>query len=154
MITEIEQASLDIDWFFTDGQYISFMASGGGRLPGSVSESEETHKILANYFRNLPEISDVIINPELNNILIKVFGSGVNERYLKDYVLMARKGLFSFDKTYPNNFMDPSYHLVATPRTPLDLKDIPDSIMSLLTKTKYTGDSIPHISEIDISEIL
>jgi hypothetical protein len=101
MITEIEQASLDIDWFFTDGQYISFMASGGGRLPGSVSESKETHKILANYFRNLPEISDVIINPELNNILIKVFGSGVNERYLKDYVLMARKGLFSFDKTYP-----------------------------------------------------
>jgi hypothetical protein len=109
---------------------------------------------LANYFRNLPEISDVIINPELNNILIKVFGSGVNERYLKDYVLMARKGLFSFDKTYPNNFMDPYYHLVATPRTPLDLKDIPDSIMSLLAKTKYTGDSIPHISEIDISEIL
>jgi hypothetical protein len=50
--------------------------------------------------------------------------------------------------------MDPSYHLVATPKTPLDLKDIPDSIMSLLTKTKYTGDSIPHISEIDISEIL
>jgi hypothetical protein len=67
MITEIEQVSLDIDWFFTDGQYISFMTSGGGRLPGSVSESEETHKILANYFRNLPEISEVIINPKYIN---------------------------------------------------------------------------------------
>lgn len=67
MITGIEQASLDIDWFFYRWSVYFIMASGGGRLPMSVSESEETHKILANYFRNLPEISEVIINPKYIN---------------------------------------------------------------------------------------
>ncbi|MCJ7933577.1 MAG: hypothetical protein MUW56_08040 [Chryseobacterium sp.] len=119
MYTEIEQLILDIDWFFTDGIYVSFMASGGGKLPDSVIKSKENHELLVNYFRNLPEISDVMINPELDGLLIKIFGSGVDERYLEDYVLMAKKGLYSFDKTIPNNFLDPYYHLVASPKKPL-----------------------------------
>jgi hypothetical protein len=154
MITEIEQETMDMDWFFTDGEYVGFMASGGGKLPDSVAQSEEKRQILARYFRNLPEISEAAISPELNNILIKILGSGVDERYLEDYLLMARKGLFSYDKTYPNHFMDPSYHLVAMPKSPLHLKDIPDHIMVLLINTTYTQNSINHISEIDISKIL
>jgi len=38
---EIDQQTLDIDWFFTDGCYISFMASGGGKLPESVACSKK-----------------------------------------------------------------------------------------------------------------
>jgi hypothetical protein len=152
MYTEIEQEALDIDWFFTDGKYISFMASGGGKLPNSVSASKEDNQLLVNYFRNLPEISDVEINTELDNLLIKIFGSGVNDRYLEDYISMAKKGLYSFDKTHPNNFLEPHYHLVAKPINPLNLKDLPQDIQDILLRTKYNK-KLESIQELNILEI-
>ncbi|WP_312902261.1 hypothetical protein [Chryseobacterium taichungense] len=152
MITEIEQQTMDIDCFFTDGEYVGFMASGGGKLPDSVAKSEEKRQILALYFRNLPEISEVIINPKLDSILIKIFGSGVNKRYLEDYVSMTKKGLYSFDKTYPNNFLEPHYHLVANPKNPLKLKELPQNIVDVLEQTCYNN-SLANVDEINISEI-
>ncbi|WP_295230555.1 hypothetical protein [uncultured Chryseobacterium sp.] len=152
MYTEIEQETLDIDWFFTDGQNIGFMASGGGKLPNSVAESKENHQILINYFRNLPEVSDVSINPELDSLLNKIFGSGADERYLEDYVSMTKKGLYSYDKTALNNFLDPYYHLVAGPKYPLKLENIPQDIVNILSKTRYQN-SIENIRNINILEI-
>lgn len=154
MITEIEQETMDMDWFFTDGEYVGFMASGGGKLPNSVAESEEKRQILARYFRNLPEISEAIISPELNNILIKSKKSvsGVNERYLEDYVFMTKKGLYSFDKVILNNFLDPHYHLVTTPKKPLKLEDLPQNILDIVVKTQYQNKLI-EVMGINILEI-
>lgn len=152
IITEIEQQTMDIDCFITDGEHVGFMASGGGKLPDSIAESEEKRQILVQYFRNLPEISEASINPELNNILIKVLGSGVNKRYLEDYEFMTKKGLFSFDKTYPNNFSNFHYHLVTSPENPLKLKELPQKIVDLLEKT-YFSKSLVNLNEINVSEI-
>lgn len=152
IITEIEQQTIDIDWFITDGEHIGFMASGGGKLPDSVAKSEEKRQILVRYFRNLPEISEVMINPKLDNILIKVFGSGVNKKYLEDYVSMTKKGLYSFDKTYPNNFLEPFYHLVTSPKNPLRLKELPQNIVDILGQNYYKNNLV-NIDEINISEI-
>ncbi|WP_294273141.1 hypothetical protein [uncultured Chryseobacterium sp.] len=149
MYTEIEQETLDIDWFFTDGQNIGFMASGGGKLPNSIAESKENHQILVNYFRNLPEVSDVSINPELDSLLNKILGSVTDERYLEDYVSMTRKGLYSYDKTVLNNFLDPYYHLVAGPKHPLKLENLPQDIVNILSKTRYQN-SIENIRNINI----
>ncbi|MFN1218826.1 hypothetical protein ACKW6Q_17810 [Chryseobacterium kwangjuense] len=148
MITEIHQQTMDLDWFLTDREYIGFMASGGGKLPGSVAGSEENRQVLVNYFRNLPEISEIMINPELDNIL----GSEVSDRYLEDYVLMTKKGLYSFDKTYPVQFLNPQYHLVAGPKQPLKLKDLPRNILDIIVKTQYSN-KLMEIQEINISEI-
>lgn len=152
MITEIEQETLDIDWFFTDGKYIGFMASGGGRLPNSVAESKEEHQVLVNYFKNLSEVSDVLVNPELDSLLIKTFGSGIDERYLDGYISMTKKGLYSYDKKVLNNFLDPHYHLVAIPKEPLKLENLPQDILDILSKTKFPN-HIENIREINISEI-
>ncbi|MCJ7936051.1 MAG: hypothetical protein MUW56_21080 [Chryseobacterium sp.] len=154
MITEIEQETMDMDWFFTDGEYVGFMASGGGKLPDSVAESEEKRQILARYFRNLPEISEAVISPELNNILIKSkkSASGVNERYLEDYVFMTKKGLYSFDKVILNNFLDPHYHLVASPKTPLKLKELPHDILDIVIGTQYSN-KLMEVQEINRLEI-
>jgi len=55
MITEIEQEVLDIDWFFTNGKEIGFVASGGGKLPKSISNKSMIEiQSLAGYFKNLP----------------------------------------------------------------------------------------------------
>lgn len=139
MITEIEQETLDIDWFLTDGKYIRFMASGGGKLPDSVAKSSDNNKVLVSYFRSLPEISDFIANPELDALLIERSGTGVNERYLEDYVLMTKKGLYSFDKTIPCNFLDPYYHLVASPIIPLIINDLPKDILEILMETQCSA---------------
>jgi len=152
MITEMEQAGLDIDWFITDGEYIGFMASGGGKLPESVAKSKKNNEILVEYFRNLPEISPVVINPKLDDILIKIFGSGVDERYLDYYVSMTKKGLYSFDKTYPNKFSDPYYHLVASPKIPLKLKELPHDILDIIIGTQYSN-KLMEVQEINRLEI-
>ncbi|WP_449386944.1 hypothetical protein [Chryseobacterium lineare] len=152
IITEIEQQTMDVDWFITDSEHIGFMASAGGKLPESVARSKENNEILYGFFRSLPEISEVVINPKLDSILIKIFGSGVNKRYLEDYVFMTKKGLYSFDKTYPNNFSDPHYHLVASPEIPLKLKKLPQNIVDILGQTCYNNNLV-NVDKINISEI-
>ncbi|WP_166920253.1 hypothetical protein [Flavobacterium poyangense] len=134
MITEIEQQSLDIDWFFTDGKYVAFVASGGGRLPKSISESLD-YNLLSSYFRNLAEKSEIEINGNLSDVL----KMEPDERYLEDFTLMAKRGLYSFDKTILNNFLELNYHLVASPLTPLKLSDLPPEIIIILQKTKYNN---------------
>ncbi|ASK32280.1 hypothetical protein CEY12_20295 [Chryseobacterium sp. T16E-39] len=148
MITEIEQQTLDIDWFLTDGHHIGFMASGGGRLPDSVARSSENNEKLVSYFRGLPEISACTVNPELDDILTKIHGSGADERYLEDYISMTKKGLYSFDKTNFNNFLDGQYHLVAIPIKALIISDLPKDILGILKETQCS-DKISDVKKLD-----
>ncbi|MGG1921898.1 hypothetical protein [Chryseobacterium cucumeris] len=153
MYTEIEQQTLDIDWFFTDGKYISFVASGGGKLPETVANSEVNNKKLVSYFKGLPKISDPIVNPLLNELLTRIFGSGANERYLRDFIYFTQRGLYSFDKTNLNDFIDNQYHLVTTPINPLEIIDLPPDILDILMQTKIE-DNINLISNLDVSKII
>ncbi|BFM45387.1 hypothetical protein CFS9_40280 [Flavobacterium sp. CFS9] len=130
MISEIEQQSLDIDWFFSDANNIAFVASGGGKLPKSIEKSKN-YEILVLYFRNLPDISEIKLNEDLDKIL----KSKPDERYLNDFITMARKGLYAFDKTVLNNFKDTNYHLVAFPVKPLSFSDLSQEIKSKLKET-------------------
>lgn len=154
MYTEIEQETLDIDWFFTDGKNIGFVASGGGGLPEIIADSLENNQKLASYFRSLPDISSLVINPNLDSLLHEVFGNGVDERYLQDFLLMTKKGLYSFDKTYVNSFLDSNYHLVVSPSMPLTLEDLPKDIFEILIKANYTEGNLNITSNIDVSKIL
>lgn len=131
MMTEAEQQSLDIDWFFTDGRFIGFVASAGGRVPDSVARSPENSKVLSLYFRGLPEISSVMIRSEEDN------------GYLEDFIYMTARGLFAFDKTVLNNFSESNYHLVSKPLNPLTMDSVPDKIKEILilTKTNYNVDN-------------
>jgi hypothetical protein len=135
MITEIEQQSLDIDWFFITGQDIAFVASGGGKLPQSVAQSLEGNKLLSSFFRSLPVISEVIINPDLSMIIT----TPINEQYLVDFMEMTKRGLFSFDKTILNNFSESHYHLVAKPANPLKTDQLPFEIKEALFRSQYHG---------------
>jgi hypothetical protein len=136
MITELEQQSLDIDWFFVNGENIAFVASGGGKLPKSIAKSSENNRLLASFFRGLPVISEVIINPDLN----KVVTTPIDDRYLADFIEMTKKGLFSFDKTVLNNFSESHYHLVAKPVNLLKLNQLPVEIKEIISESRYYGD--------------
>ncbi|MBD1394934.1 hypothetical protein [Mucilaginibacter glaciei] len=64
MISEIEQQSFDFDWFFTDGTNIEFAASGGGKLPLTISVSRLDFDIVSTYFNTRTRICDAVINPK------------------------------------------------------------------------------------------
>lgn len=100
MLTDIQQQALDIDWFFIADDKIGFVASAGGKLPESVAILDEKIGIVSSYFRNLPEKTTVIINNELE----KIKNTSINENYLGDFVYMAKRGLYTFDKSLLNNF--------------------------------------------------
>jgi hypothetical protein len=135
MFTETEQRGLDIDWFFTNDEHIAFAASAGGKLPESISKAPENYRLLSEFFSGLPEISEIIINADVSRII----GSTADESYLKDFVYMARRGLFSFDKTIPSNFDNSQYHLVAKPVVPLNINKVPSEIKNILMRSRYIG---------------
>ncbi|MEO7212757.1 hypothetical protein [Mucilaginibacter sp.] len=146
MISEIEQQTSDIDWFFTNGRHIAFVASGGGKLPLSISSSFDT-SIIAAHCKMLYSVSTVVINPNLNKIV-----PDFDERYLADFKEMAKKGFFAFDKTVLSNFSELNYHLVASPVIPLSLSDLEPDIAQMIMKTSFygpVGDRI-NISDFDL----
>jgi hypothetical protein len=139
MFTEIEQATLDIDWFFTNGNEVGFVASGGGKLPDVVSKKSTIEiEILVEYFRCLPKSSVIIINPDLQRLI--AFRGAEIDQYLSCFVEMAEKGLFCFDKTILNKFSDLNYHLVAKPLNPLSFNELPAEISKLISDTRISGD--------------
>ncbi|GEM_PF-2907861 len=108
---------------------------------------------MGSYFKGLPNISDTIINPLLDELLIRLFGSGADERYLRDFIYFTQRGLYSFDKTHLNNFTDNRYHLVTTPVKPLEVTDLSPDILYILTQTKIE-DNIKLISDLDVRKII
>jgi len=140
MFTDIEQQVLDIDWFFTNCEEVGFGASAGGKLPQSVARSAENQNMLWKFIKDLPEITEIIINPELS----KYISGNVDDRYLNDFVIMAKKGLFAYDNM--NNFSDPYYHLVARPVDSLKFEELPVEVKEVLKYSKYTGAMNPVIN--------
>ena len=133
MISEIEQQTLDIDWFFTDGIGIGFVASGGGKLPKSISTSDAINIKLSIFFRNLPNKCLPLINLGLSKYIEK----DNLDMYLSDFKFMSEKGLYVFDKTILNSFEDLNYHLVAKPSNPLLYESLPFEIKEFLINTNF-----------------
>jgi hypothetical protein len=136
MIEEIEQETLDIDWFFTNGVSVGFVASGGGKLPSSIAKAKDDVELLATFIYSLPQIGSVIINPNLESMVGKRF---INTTYLFDFNEMAKRGLYAFDKTFLNDHLDTQYHLVASPTISLELEKLPLEIVNILLQTKMEG---------------
>ncbi|GAB2693522.1 hypothetical protein GCM10027037_16210 [Mucilaginibacter koreensis] len=138
MISEIEQETLDFSWFFTNGEKIGFVASGGGKLPNSIAnQTHEAIAELASYFEALPPISSVIVNPAIN----KLITPGTNKHvYISFFAEMAERGIYAFDKTACNNFLNTNYHWVAYPATLLKLSHLPANIATRVMQTTFTGD--------------
>jgi hypothetical protein len=147
MFTEIEQEISDIDWFFTDNNNIAFVASAGGKLPNKIAQSEN-YNLLSSYFRSLPEKSEVLINHNLSKIL----GNEIDETYLSDFIFMAKKGLYCFDKSVLNNFSDTKYHLVAKPLNPIKMENLPKKILEVINLS-VCKNNIEILENIDVIEI-
>ncbi len=112
--TEIEQFTLDLDLFFKDSQKNIHLASGGGKIPDLLANSDEINE----NFKDTAILLDEDFEIEVNQELMKVLNLKETEfqNYLFDFVKYAKKGFFSYDKTKLGEFDDMTFHLVAKPK--------------------------------------
>src|SRR5438067_225872 len=97
MISEVELETLDLDWFSVDeqGRLAHFATGGRGFFPEALRRSVVELRSLISFLRKHakdrcePEVSSGL--DEFNDF------PADRDRYLKDFLLFARRGLFSFD---------------------------------------------------------
>ena len=111
----------DLDLFCDLGTIIFHYATAGGYIPKSIFNNPKHQRIRASLLNNKINF-DYKLNPALDEIFSIKFESQKlqsenfdREAYLKDFIFYAKKGCFSFDRTFISNHLDNRYHLVAYP---------------------------------------
>lgn len=115
----------DLDWFLSgqDGFLAHFATGGKGPVPEKIRESIDNYELIYDYFYSLEPLSDVeVIEYNLPDFLDEKQRS----RYLKSFIEMSRKGLFSYD--YRNG----EYKLISKPQYPLSYNVLPDDIKGVI----------------------
>jgi len=113
--SEIEQLSLDIDIFFHDNKKLIHLASGGGRLPKNLANTDSYNDVVREFLFNSSPEFEIDINPNLLQIL-NITEEGLDS-YLSTFVEIAKRGFYSYDKSSLGNFQDMDFHLVAKPKS-------------------------------------
>ncbi|WP_460372482.1 hypothetical protein ACOYXF_12490 [Pseudomonas sp. Tul1A2] len=118
----------DLDWFAScRGGVIAHFATGGdGVVPDDVRQSISRYEEIYDYFYSRPGGVDVEI-VEAN--LVEFADEAQRARYLKSFVEMAGRGLFSHDASEQGG-----YKLIAKPKSALKLVDLPKLMQSSICK--------------------
>lgn len=127
--SEIEQYSYDLDLFCKDKLKHIHIATGGGKIPDLLADSDFQNEEFKTYVNDLEENFEIEINPNLIDLL-DLDGPGL-ESYLTDFRVYASKGFYSYDKTNIGEFEDSTFHLVAKPRKNSSKERINPDILSL-----------------------
>lgn len=110
--TESEIHTRDIDWFCAINGIYVHVASAGGNIPNFINN----YSVLRPSQRAAEALVDINTDDEIHINEAFLRGMNVNlEHYLPSFVRMAKKGLYSFDRTNVDNPEDDHYHLVAWP---------------------------------------
>jgi len=129
-ITPEGQYDTDFDWFCVDesGAIGHFTTAGFKGLPPSVAASSEDLDRVVKYFDSLvPHENGHDLDSNLPD-------RARNDRYLRSFIAMADRGIFSFDIA---SYLEPGieYFRVAIPKTPLRLVDLPDAVRVIVART-------------------
>jgi hypothetical protein len=143
-ITEIDEEVTDYDWFAVDeeGRIGHFTTGGIGTLPRSVAASSTDLRHLTDFFRiTLPSSTEAHLAPKAQQMAKGMESEAVVERSFRNFVMMASRGLYSFDHS---DALDPPkrrtrpcpfYYRIAIPIQPIHLSNLPDKIQIILLRT-------------------
>jgi len=129
LIDTEEEFTTDWDWYAVDqdGCIGHFTSAGFRALPKSVKrDRERTNNTRSYFFEQAPVMGDWSVRAKAE-IDCGGWPRQGKERYIKDFALMASKGLFSFD-TELTSTEKGRYFLVAIPEQPLRVDDLPAEI--------------------------
>ncbi|MCK1970557.1 hypothetical protein MT962_000023 [Franconibacter sp. IITDAS19] len=115
----------DLDWFLSgqDGFLAHFATGGKSPVPEKIRESIDNYELVYDYFYSLEPLSDVEV---IEYNLPDFSDEEQRSRYLKSFIEMSRKGLFSYD--YRND----KYKLISKPLSPLRYSVLPDDIKGII----------------------
>lgn len=146
-----EQESTDFDWFGVDADgFVAHFASGAFKyLPRSVERSAEDLKLVTDFFGRATSRGGHSVDPVVSTEVPDWQGEEKEGRYLRSFVTMADKGLFSFD-IGPQAEPGIAYFRVAAPEHPIKIGHLPENIRKVIARTSLTGvrlreqDKIPY----------
>ncbi|QHP79219.1 hypothetical protein EO763_04225 [Pectobacterium odoriferum] len=118
--------SNDLDWFsaYQDGYIAHFATGGKGIVPESVKSSTENYEVIYDYFYAFDKTSEIEI---VGDNLPSFSNEAQRNRYLKSFIDMAERGLFSHDVKD-----DGTYKLIARPNKGISYSNLPDVIKNIL----------------------
>jgi hypothetical protein len=138
-----KQTWTDFDWFGVDEEGLigHFTTAGYKRLPPSVASSAEDLKLVTDYFENNAPIkgSHAVDENSVATALQRNWAGEENEgTYLRTFVAMAEKGLFSFDI---EAHLRPgiTYFRVAYPEVEITIGGLPDRVANVVSRTVLRG---------------
>lgn len=126
-MTEMDDGFLenDLDWFLSspDGYLAHFATAGQGPVPERIKVSVEDYNFIFDYVYSLAPMSEVYVIeanlPAFSNEQQRV-------GYLRSFVEMSRKGVFSYD------YEQGGYKLIAKPKTPLKYESLPNEVKEVI----------------------
>ena len=151
-ITTIDEATRDWDWFAVDasGAVGHFTTAGMRQLPSTVKTDNEAALRLIGYFdQDAPKQFDYVVRLQSEIAAGTLKDIGDHDWYLRSFIAMASAGLFSYDTHTEGRTTD--YFLVAYPKSPLQVDQLPLEVRDLVQRTRSTClfSESPHISEVE-----
>ncbi|MCK7122304.1 hypothetical protein [Enterobacter roggenkampii] len=115
----------DLDWFLSsqEGYLAHFATAGQGPIPERIKSSVEDYNFIFDYIYSLEPLSEVYV---IEGNLPAFSNDNQRSSYLRSFVEMSSKGLFSYD------YEQGGYKLISKPKTPLEYKILPNEVKGVI----------------------
>ena len=115
----------DLDWFLSsqEGCLAHFATAGQGPIPERIKSSVEDYNFIFDYIYSLEPLSEVYV---IEGNLPAFSNDNQRSSYLRSFVEMSSKGLFSYD------YEQGGYKLISKPKTPLKYEILPNEVKGVI----------------------
>ncbi|HHP7425799.1 hypothetical protein [Enterobacter roggenkampii] len=115
----------DLDWFLSsqEGYLAHFATAGQGPIPERIKSSVEDYNFIFDYIYSLEPLSEVYV---IEGNLPAFSNDNQRSSYLRSFVEMSSKGLFSYD------YEQGGYKLISKPKTPLKYEKLPNEVKGVI----------------------
>ncbi|MEY8581344.1 hypothetical protein AALM51_01300 [Enterobacter roggenkampii] len=115
----------DLDWFLSshEGYLAHFATAGQGPIPERIKSSVEDYNFIFDYIYSLEPLSEVYV---IEGNLPAFSNDNQRSSYLRSFVEMSSKGLFSYD------YEQGGYKLISKPKTPLKYEILPNEVKGVI----------------------
>ena len=141
-ISEDTQSVSDLIWFAIDvNGFVCSFSSGGGRIPPSVAQSEETYLKTLNYFKELEVVSpDYTLSERIKKEAMDAENRGF-PLILRDDIKFLKRGITIFDKSDLSHLGDPYYYRLGIPDFRLHSSMLSHEMRNIVCNTILNNDS-------------
>lgn len=115
----------DLDWFLSiqEGYLAHFATAGQGPIPERIKSFVEDYNFIFDYIYSLEPLSEVYV---IEGNLPAFSNDNQRSSYLRSFVEMSSKGLFSYD------YEQGGYKLISKPKTPLKYEILPNEVKGVI----------------------